>query len=93
MAFVEDLSPFFADFGDDATLAGVPVRVIFDEPGGDAVGMGAEYPQVQIASSSVPSDYAGAALVIGTGRGAGSWRVREHRPDGTGMSLLMLSQG
>lgn len=92
MAFAESLGLFFADFGDAATLAGAPVRVIFDEPGGDAVGMGAEYPQVQIASDSVPADYAGAALVISTGRGAGSWRVREHRPDGTGMSLLMLTQ-
>lgn len=92
MAFVEDLSPFFADFGDDATLAGVGVRVIFDGPGAQLGGMTVETPVVQIASASVPVAYQGAALVITAGRGAGSYKVREHTPDGTGLSLLALTK-
>ncbi len=92
MAFTEDLAPFFADFGDAATLAGVAVRVIFDGPGGTANGMTIEAPQVQIASASVPAAYKGATLVISAGRGAGTYKVREHLPDGTGMSLLSLTE-
>lgn len=92
MAFAEDLAPYFADFGDDATLAGVAVRVIFDGPGGQQGGITIEAPQVQIASASVLAAYKGAALVISTGRGAGSYKVREHLPDGTGFSLLSLTK-
>ena len=55
MAFAEDLTPYFADFGDAATLAGVAVRVIFDGPGGLQGGSTIESPQVQIASASVPA--------------------------------------
>ena len=92
MAFVEDLTAFFADFGDDATLGGVGVRVIFDGPGAQLAGMTVESPVVQIASASVPTDYTAAQLVISTGRGAGTYNVREHAPDGTGMSLLSLTK-
>jgi hypothetical protein len=92
MAFVEDLTPYFADFGDAATLAGAAVRVIFDGPGGVLGGMTIEAPQVQIASSGVPAAYKGATLIISTGRGAGTYKVREHLPDGTGMSLLSLTE-
>ena len=91
MAFVEDLAPFFADFGEAATLAGVAVRVIFDGPGGIVAGLSVESPVVQIASASVPAAYKGAALVITSGRGAGSYKVRERSPDGTGLSLLALT--
>ena len=92
MAFAEELAPFFADFGDDATLAGVAVRVIFDGPGAQLAGLSVETPVVQIASASVPAAYQGASLVISTGRGAGSYKVREHTPDGTGLSLLALTK-
>lgn len=92
MAFVETLTHFFADFGDDATLAGDGVRVIFDGPGGTFAGMTVDVPQVQIATDSVPDDYDQASLVITTGRGAGTYKVREHQPDGTGLSLLLLTK-
>lgn len=91
MSFVEDLTPFFADFGVDGTLAGSPVRVIFDEPGRPqlgGVGMAARDPQVQIATASVPASYLNAALVIPQG----SFKVLEHLPDGTGLSTLMLKR-
>lgn len=90
MAFEEDFAGYFVEVGDDATLAGVSVRVIFDGPGGTFLGMAIEQPSVQLQSSQVPASYRDAALVITTGRGTGSYKVREHTPDGTGMSLLTL---
>lgn len=91
MAMVEDLSVFFADFGDDGALAGSPVRVIFDEPGGvqlGGVGMTAREPQVQLATASVPADYLSAVLAIPQG----TFRVLSHEPDGTGLSVLRLKR-
>lgn len=91
MAFVEDLTPLFADFGDDGTLAGVAVRVIFDEPGRPqlgGVGMAARDPQVQIATASVPASYLNAVLVIPQG----TFKVLSHEPDGTGVSTLLLKR-
>lgn len=88
MAFVEDFSPFFADFGVDGTLAGEPVQVIFDEPGELQGEMRVRTPQAQIRSSQVPASYLGASLVIP----AGSFKVRDVEPDGTGLSLLLLTR-
>lgn len=91
MAFAEDLTPYFADFGDAGTLAGQPVRVIFDAPVEQqlaGVGMLSAQPQVQIATASVPSGVDGATLVVPQG----TYTVREHVADGTGLSLLMLQR-
>ena len=87
--FAEDLAPFFADFGEDASLAGVSVRVIFDAPGGSSLGVGIEQPQVQIRTADVPAAYKDAEIVLPA---RGTFRVREHTPDGTGMSLLTLRE-
>lgn len=92
MAFAEDLTLFTADFGDDGTLAGAPVRGIFDAPGvapllGD-VAVGAVDPQFQLPTVQVPASPTGAVLVLPQG----TFKVREHLPDGTGMSLLMLTR-
>lgn len=91
MAFVEDLTPLFADFGDDGTLDGDAVRVIFDAPveqqlGG--VGMLSAQPQVQIVTASVPTGVDGTTLIIPQG----TFTVREHVADGTGLSLLLLQR-
>lgn len=89
MAFVEDFTPFFADFGDAGTLDGVAVRVIFDTPTEQQLagpGLLAAVPQVQIATASVPSSVVGLSLVIPQG----AYIVRERQDDGTGLSLLML---
>lgn len=91
MAFVEDLTTYLADFGDAGTLAGQPVRVIFDAPSTTELGgvsLAAQVPQAQIASASVPASVYGAALVVPQG----SYTVLEHIPDGTGMSLLVLQK-
>jgi hypothetical protein len=96
MAFTEDLTIFTADFGDDGTLGGAPVRGIYDGPGATASlgGMAAVAtdPQYQLPTAQVPASSYGATLVILTGLGAGNYKVREHQPDGTGMSLLLLTK-
>ena len=92
MPFTENLAPYFANFGEDGTLAGLPVRVIFDAPYEFAslgmAGQASAEPGVTIASLQVPAANHGALLVLARG----SYRVREHRPDGTGMSQLMLER-
>ena len=87
MAFVENLELFFADFGSDGTLAGAPVRVIFSAAGTVAFdGLSAVVPQAAIATESVPAAVFEAELIIPQGR----YKVREHLPDGTGISTLLL---
>jgi hypothetical protein len=88
MSLVENLSPFFADFGDAGTLAGAPVRGIFDAAVRDQLGVLAADPSFQLPTAQVPANAFGAALVVPQG----SYTVREHLPDGTGMSLLLLSK-
>lgn len=88
MAFVEDFSLFLADFGVDGTLAGQPVRVIFDEPADVQIGQRTVQPQVQIQTAQVPASYLGAQLVCPQG----TFQVMDHLPDGTGMSLLLLTR-
>lgn len=92
MSFSEDLSTFVADFGDVGTLDGASVQGIFDAPAvtpglGDITAAAAE-PQFQLPTASVPAAVFGKALVIPQG----SFTVREHIPDGTGMSLLLLTK-
>ncbi len=87
MAFVEDLTTLFADFGDAGTLDGAAVRVIFDQPTEQQLGeVLSAVPQVQIASASVPAAVEGKTLVIPQG----TYTVRQHIADGTGISLLLL---
>lgn len=86
MAFVEDLTPFLADFGVDGTLAGSAVRGIFDAPSDVSMDIVATVPQFQMKSASVPAAIFDATLVIPQG----TFKVREALPDGTGMTLLLL---
>jgi hypothetical protein len=91
MPFAEDLSVFFkaSEFASNATLAGVAVTGIFDkdyidlDAGGSVAGSG---PVFTLASSSVPANVAGAALVVG----GVTYKVVEPMPDGTGVTLLRL---
>jgi hypothetical protein len=88
MPFVEDLHAFTADFGDAGTLAGQAVRGIFDNAVRDQVGVLVPEPSYQLPTASVPALSFGATLSIPQG----VFTVREHLPDGTGMSLLLLSR-
>lgn len=96
MSLTEDLAVFVSDFGDDALLDGQPVRGIFDAPaatqGLGSMAVAASEPQLQLPTSSVPAAVFGKVLQVLTGRGAGSYTVREHLSDGAGMSLLLLTE-
>ena len=91
MPFVEDLSVFFkaSEFADTASLAGLAVTGIFDrtyidlDAGGSLAG---NTPVFTLASSSVPANVAGAALVVG----GVTYKVVEPMPDGTGVTMLRL---
>lgn len=86
----EDLGIFFADCGVDGTLDGDAVRVLFDAAADEMLGGGllAVQPQAQIATASVPANPEGLTLVIPQG----TYTVRLHVPDGTGMSTLHLTK-
>lgn len=87
--FVEDLTPFFAEFGVDATLDGQPVRVIFDTPYAEAMGgMSTRQTQVTAPSASVDTATKASVLIVaGT-----SFRVISPQPDGTGITTLVLQR-
>jgi Phage Head-Tail Attachment. len=80
------------EFAVTGTLAGVTVRGIFDadhvvaEVG--AAGMAACAPAFTLPTASVPAAPVGKALALP----AGNFRIAEHRPDGTGVSALLLER-
>lgn len=86
----EPLDTFFVDFAVSVTLAGATVQAIYDagyETGSvGSAGMAAAQPMLTLITADVPSDPVGATAVVG-GR---AFTVAEHRPDGTGVSVLML---
>ena len=90
MALLEDLAPYFADFGDAATLDGVAVRGIFERPYAEQFGMASAEPTFLVPAAAVA--HQGSVLVIQEGPGAGTWRVRVPQPDGTGLLLLPLER-
>ena len=87
----EDFTVFFSadEFAVNATLAGAPVRGIFDDSyaAEDLGGMvAASGPVFTLASSDVPAVVAGAALVVG----GVTYKVVEPMPGGTGVTVLRL---
>jgi hypothetical protein len=94
MAFAEDLTPFFADFAVSATVGAATVSVIFDRAyvemmGGVGGGIDASQPLAWAKSSDVAAQsiVRNSTLVIaGT-----TYYVQSMRPDGTGLTLLVLS--
>lgn len=103
MAFFEDdASVFTTDFGSPGTLAGRAVRVILEQPAGVSdyfggatvglpgavLGMAVTQPRAHIPTADVVGEAVGLRLQVG----AQAWTVVEHRPDGTGMSVLTLER-
>lgn len=87
MAFTEDLAPYFADFGQAATLDGAPVRGIFDGASLVALGgIGTTSPRFTLASAAAAAATQASLLVL-AGR---TYRVRDVLPDGTGVTELSL---
>ena len=87
--FTEDLVPFFADFGQTATVAGQAVQVIFDNAytaSGVGVGMAGTQPVITVRTADLPADPYGAAVLV-SGK---SYLVGLHEPDGSGLSRCFL---
>ena len=72
------------------TLGGSPVEILFARDYVDSLGMSSSMPAATLPSASVPGNVIGMALQINGGNGVGNWRVVESRPDGAGMTVLML---
>jgi hypothetical protein len=86
MAFAEDLTAFFADFSVPATLGAASFAVIFDAAYIDALGISTNQPAAVCKSTDVAACSLGTAINInGT-----AYTVREVKPDGTGLTTLML---
>lgn len=96
MALAEDMSVFFnsAEFGTQATLGGVEVTGIldpgFNDPTLAGYGAAGSSPQFTLAASSVPVHPEGMALVIASGPAAGTYKVGNAHPDGSGTVTLSL---
>jgi hypothetical protein len=87
MKFVEPLGVYFADIAKDATLNGIPIKVIYDDE--YVSGLGAfegRNPQVHVEESLVTNVKHGDILKIGSV----NYGVREVQPDGNGMVILQL---
>lgn len=88
--FTETLSPFFADFGQTATVGGVQAQVIFDAAYQAAnVGqmvMAGTQPAITIATASLPATVVGSTVVV-AGK---TFTITAHEPDGTGISTCWL---
>jgi hypothetical protein len=90
MAFTEDFSPFFADFGATATPAtGAAVTVIFDKA--TIATLGGDITSDNPVALAVTADVAAWTSNVTTVTiASASYTLRDKRPDGTGMSLLEL---
>lgn len=92
--FAEDLAPFFnvADFADTATLDGADVAGIFDGAYIDPLDVESSGPVFTLATSSAAGVAHGSTLIVASGFGAGTYKVRGVQPDGTGVTVLKLEQ-
>jgi hypothetical protein len=94
--FAEDLTIFFNtnEFAFEGTLDGVGVTGIldsgFEDPTLAGFGVVGSSPKVMLPATSVPTHPEGRALVIASGLGAGTYKVTQAYPDGTGITVLHL---
>lgn len=84
--FTEDTTAFFADFSVPATLGAATFAVIFDASYIDALGISTNQPAAVCKSADVAACTQGTPITInGT-----AYTVREVKPDGTGLTTLLL---
>lgn len=90
MAFVEDLTVFFPDFGVPATPgSGADITVIFDRAHIET--MGGDISGTKPLALAVSADVATFVCNTTTLTIAGNtYTLRDMHPDGTGMTLLVL---
>lgn len=88
--FVEDPALFFADYGRLVAIGGLSVRGILDNGhasgGAGMLGIATTQPQFRCATADIPAAPVNQPLTDG----ADSYVIVEHKPDGTGFSVLML---
>lgn len=93
MAFVENLAPMLADFGEPVVLAGASVRAIFDTQAVDPItGAVTLEPSVLLRAASAPAAAVGQTMVRNTATGAVSYTVRQvlqEPPDGALLRLVL----
>lgn len=81
----------------EASINGAPlVACIFEQSYAEVdigqISMAGATPAVTLASSAVPSPCGGATLLLHHQGATSAWRIAEHRPDGAGMSVLILER-
>lgn len=86
MAFVENHSAFFADFGVPCTLGAATFAVIFDAAYADPLGIAGTEPRATCISADVGTATLGTPITI-NGK---AYTVRDKQPDGTGLTVLLL---
>jgi len=86
--FAENHAAFFTDFGVDATLNAVAVRVIFDAAYVDPLGVESSGPVATLPTADAATAAHGQTLIVsGT-----TYKIRGIEPDGTGITLLRLER-
>lgn len=88
MAVIGNVRDFIriSDFADIATVAGLPVPVLFDAAYADPFGIAGTEPRATCASVDVAVLVQGSPLTI-LGQ---AYTVRDKQPDGTGITTLLL---
>lgn len=88
--FTEDLTPFFADFGEMVSLGVGPLKAIFDNGHQAASLLGVEFesrnPVLYVKTADLPADAHDLPVTV---RGV-EYEVINVEPDGTGLSVLQL---
>ena len=92
--FTEDRSAFLdvAEFADSATLDSVAVEGIYDGPYSQPLGnlVDGSSRTWLMDSDRAAGAANGSDLIITTGHGVGTYKVRGVEPDGTGFTVLRL---
>lgn len=57
-----------------------------------ATGLAASAPAVTVPTSAVPTVFSGVPLQVQGAGGTSLWKIAEHHPDGTGLSVLLLER-
>lgn len=89
MDWTAHLNAMLTAAGQDVTLGGSTRQAIFDRAYQVAevgLGVASTQPALTCRTADVPVNPVGQTVVVsGT-----TWRIAEHRPDGTGVSVLLL---
>lgn len=88
MKLIENQTAFVDHFGEDVTIADVPVRGLWDDEYVDPLGVQSSGPAFGGFESDLPAHDVGTVLV----RGGVTYQVATVEPDGTGWVVLRLAR-